>query len=272
MRYLPDNNLAYPARLSFLNGGVGSGFFVNYNSEKLFLVTAKHVLYKKYSGNELLLQDEVLEVLASDIDLVNEVRMKIKLSETPIATSDTKDVAVIYLGEISKNPNYSPGSNDKEYSFDLLPSVQTIKGHLVLVNSDNLIMYDDVLISNEVFTLGYPVSISTPEYPQIDYSKPLLRKGIVAGKNVEQRSIILDCPVYQGNSGGLVLQVTHMGNGGRRFQIIGLVSQFIPFFEVMQSMHHGYINRNLENSGYSVVVPCDDILDVIKINFTNDQQ
>ncbi len=171
------------------------------------------------------------------------------------------DVALVYLGTL--NP------------LTLIDGISIIKAgknsNFIMVHSNNLIPYKGVLISNEAFVIGYPTSIGTPENPQIDYEQPLLRKGIVAGKNDKNKSIILDCPVYQGNSGGLAMQMDE-ANGRRNFQIIGLVTEFIPFFEKMYSLHHHYQNLNLENSGYSVVVPSDHMLDVIRTKFTLDKK
>jgi hypothetical protein len=74
--------------------------------------------------------------------------------------------------------------------------------------------FADVLISNDVYIFGYPSSVG--HSGQLDHTRPLLRKGIVAGKNEAKNTIILDCPVHQGNSGGLALQID------RRLNIIVL--------------------------------------------------
>jgi hypothetical protein len=122
----------------------------------------------------------------------------------------------------------------------------------------------DVLISNEVFILGYPNSIGMPGASQIEQDQPLLRKGIIAGVNNSNKTIILDCPVYFGNSGGLALEVEHLPNGGKNFRVIGVVSQYIPFVEQLQSVQLKYTNTNVENSGYSVAVPMDTIFELTK--------
>jgi hypothetical protein len=70
--------------------------------------------------------------------------------------------------------------------------------------------FDDVYISNDIFLFGYPTALGREA--QLDESKPLLRKGIVAGKTEDGRFVI-DCPVYFGNSGGLVIEIVQTDSG-----------------------------------------------------------
>jgi hypothetical protein len=112
--------------------------------------------------------------------------------------------------------------------------------------------------------LGYPVSLSTSEMQQINYDVPLARKGIVAGKNNKNQSIILDCPVYGGNSGGLVLEINETGLGSGNIHLIGVVVQFVPFVEQWRNTRFPELqNTSLQNSGYSVALPVDNIYDLI---------
>jgi hypothetical protein len=65
--------------------------------------------------------------------------------------------------------------------------------------SDKDIKYfKDVNVGNEVYAFGYPTSITSVN-PWLNIKLPLLRKGIVAGKNELLNAII-------GNSGGLVME------------------------------------------------------------------
>jgi hypothetical protein len=121
---------------------------------------------------------------------------------------------------------------------------------LLGLSSDNFKLFKDVIVGNEVFVFGYPVSITQID-PWTDIKIPLLRKGIIAGKNDELKAIILDCPVFFGNSGGLVIEKEQVG-----FQIflkaIGIISQYVPFQ-----------GDWFQNSNYSIVVPMDFIEDLI---------
>lgn len=123
--------------------------------------------------------------------------------------------------------------------------------------------YAEVLIGNEVFIFGYPTSIGIKNVPQIDYTRPLLRKGIIAGKNEDKKNIILDCPVYYGNSGGPVVEVEEEGGTIRKFRVVGIISQFVPFEQEWFNLQHGYTNKDLENSGYSIATPLDAALELI---------
>jgi hypothetical protein len=123
--------------------------------------------------------------------------------------------------------------------------------------------FSEVEISNDVFVLGYPSSISTEEMKQIDFNSPLIRKGIVAGKNNSKKTLILDCPVYGGNSGGMVLEVNNTGLT-TNFHLIGIVVEFVPFVDQWENLKFkGLINSNFQNSGYSVVLPIDYIYDLV---------
>jgi hypothetical protein len=124
--------------------------------------------------------------------------------------------------------------------------------------------FDDVIISNEIFILGYPVSLGTTEIKQINYDLPLVRKGIVAGKNYENKTLILDCPVYGGNSGGLALEVNQDVPSETNIHLIGVVVQFVPFVEEWQNTKFPSLyNTHYQNSGYSIALPVDFIIELI---------
>ena len=124
--------------------------------------------------------------------------------------------------------------------------------------------YNEIIIGNDIYTFGFPTSIGIRKIPQIDYNIPLIRKGIIAGKNNSNSTIIIDCPVYQGNSGGPVVMVSKFGITGTEFTIIGIVSAWIPYEEVWVNTRTMQTNSELSNSGYSVVVPIDKVLEMIK--------
>jgi hypothetical protein len=194
-----------------------------------------------------------------DLQILTPVITELNLTLLPIKKNDSKDIVLVQMA------NLIPVSSSDQYTVSPLEGViRASVGNQsnVMVEDTNLKKFNDVLISNEVFILGYPSSLSFNNDPQIEYKRPLLRKGIVAGKNLIKETIILDCPVYFGNSGGIVIQVDEIGNGVRKFNIIGVVSQYIPFVERLKSLQLGYENVSFENSGYSVAVPTDTILEL----------
>jgi len=86
---------------------------------------------------------------------------------------------------------------------------------------------------------------------RLETKLPLLRKGIVAGKNESLDAIILDCPAYGGNSGGLVMEAEKVGSG-MNLRAIGIITNFVPF-----------TGNWLQNSGYSIVVPMNFVDELI---------
>ncbi len=265
MRYIPDNNLSYPILITLNDGSRGSGFHLNYHDTSLYIVTARHVLYNNTKKlptdpDNYVLKTNRIRVLSYTEDLNNiapsiyEIDLT-TLQPQALLVSNNHDIAVIKIADLVIQPgtairtaNFSPAFN----------SIQAQPGPLVTVMDSYFKNFNDVLISNEVIIFGYPVSLGSGIEPE----RPLLRKGIIAGKNLTNRTIILDCPVYQGNSGGLAIEVVH--NGLQRIShAIGVVASFVPFIEVFQSLHFGYKNQSFENSGYSIITPIDVIFDLI---------
>ncbi len=122
--------------------------------------------------------------------------------------------------------------------------------------------FSDVLIGNDVIVFGYPNSVGIPQQSDIDREKPLVRRGIIAGKNEKEKRIILDCPIYQGNSGGPAVQVIESW-GEKRFEIIGVVVAVIPLKEDTQNVQFGYTNSNYSNTGLSVALPMDFVFELL---------
>lgn len=48
------------------------------------------------------------------------------------------------------------------------------------------------------------------------------------------------------------------------FEIIGVVIQYVPFVEPVIGATHGGANAALANSGYSIVMPMDFVLELVK--------
>lgn len=268
MRYLPDDNLSYPILITLDDESKGSGFYLNYREKNIYVVTARHVLYinekkEEKDSDSFKLKTAKITVVSYDRDIKNlkqnicEIDLNV-LSKDNIIMSPDHDVVVIRIGDLIKKPNGHFTSNH----FPGYKELQNSGGSLVTITESFFKKFDEVSISNDVIMFGYPVSLGKG----IDYEKPLLRKGIVAGKNFKNRTIILDCPVYQGNSGGLVLEIEPPLSPIKKIKAIGLVSSFVPFIEVVKSLHFNYLNQNIENSGYSIITPIDVIEELIEKN------
>ena len=250
-RSLPDDNLAYPVLITLKNGGTGFGFYLN-DKAATYLVTAKHVLFDLVTGKvrsnelELLsysknLSDPTPNVITVDLSVLDSANIKPHPSE---------DIAVLELFSVRSAQSLSALSG--------VTVKQSAAQGLLGANLGVLRKFDQVLVGNEIVVMGYPTSLGLRAMPQIDSRRPLLRKGIVAGQNTEKRSIILDCPSYPGNSGGPALEVDTDGPFSRRYSIIGVIREFVPYAD------GGKTFTITANSGYSVATPLDFVLELIK--------
>jgi hypothetical protein len=259
-RAIPDNNLAFPILITIDNNIQGSGFFIDSGSS-LFLVTAKHVIFDKNGS----MNGKIASLLCYPPELFSkgkiiiEVDLSTQNKNGNIRIHPTHDVVAINVGSIVKKDNkdsifYNIGINQ----------IQSAGSGIVGLSKSNTTLFKNILISNQVYVFGYPTSIGIKNIPQIDYDIPLLRTGIISGINQSKEYIIIDCPIYQGNSGGPVIQVDQQDIGTHVFTVIGIVSQFVPFAEYWENKTNKYINVNISNSGYAVVVPIDKVLEIIK--------
>lgn len=258
-RAVPDDNLAYPVLVTLKSGVQGSGFFLNLQTA-MFLVTARHVLFKE-GTDDLLASEADLRSYAKDPNDKGKNIFQLDLLTLQqggnIKRHETQDIAIIRIG-------VSIQGNDVRsvHTLDGVVIKETAPSGILAVGASTIKRFAEVLTANNVFIFGFPTSIGLKAISQIDYLRPLLRAGVVAGTNEQAQTIILDCPAYGGNSGGPVLEVEEEGLE-KKFRIIGVVSQFVPVAETWRNMTHGYNNTNISNSGYAIAIPMDFVLDLI---------
>ncbi|MGD0819238.1 MAG: hypothetical protein ABSA71_00665 [Desulfomonilia bacterium] len=156
----------------------------------------------------------------------------------------THDVAFIRIGI----PKKVKGEDIMKLQKGVIKKQGTGVGGL---SKDNFKLFKDVIVGNQVFVFGYPTSISGIN-PWLDTKLPLLRKGTIAGKNENLNAIILDCPAFQGNSGGLVIEVEQESIDKIKYKAIGLITNLVP-----------YAGAWIQNSGYSIVVPMDFVEELL---------
>jgi len=255
---LPQDNLGLPVLVTLSNGNTGSGFFIE-DARFLYLVTAKHVLFDPVSH----------ALLAPSLRL---------LSYSKDLTDSTPNSETLDLFALQRSGNIKPHPSEdvvvvKAFSLRMVegkrrtfpePGVtfvrQSTEG-LVTASVESVTSFKDVQIGDDVIVFGYPTSLGLQQMPQLDTSRPLLRKGIVAGTNPQTKSLILDSPSYFGNSGGLVMELV------RAYQvtllrIIGVVVSFVPFVQAGASQTFAF--QMASNSGYSIAVPMDFVLELIR--------
>jgi len=270
-RDVPDDNLAYPVLIEWAGGrGFASGFYLN-TPDNIYLVTAKHVLFHQLEessaspGKELDLRSPSATLLSRDKDDPRNTSYRLSVNldglrgRNEVKWHDTRDVAVVHIAR-----RIGTGEPRK---LEFVPGVDaiTFDVHLHGFPVEGAIGIDGVLEANEVVVFGYPNSIGyhVKEDSQLDPEQPLLRRGIVAGTNPKKRTIILECPVFPGNSGGLVIQINR-GVLQSAFRGIGVISEVVPFKHEWKSHFFGWSNRTHENSGYATATPMDYVLELIE--------
>ncbi len=252
-RAIPDDNLAYPVLIAG-EGVLGSGFFLN-SKDYIYLVTAKHVLSDVTSHALFVPMVKLLAYPPNPNDQTrNTMLLDLSTLEKAghIKRHPSADVVVVKIAKVDS-------AVDKQL-VSSLPGVvftESAPAGIISVALDAVKEFKDVLVGNEVVLFGYPSSLGITNIPQIEYSRPLLRRGMVAGLNRQNKSIILDCPVYPGNSGGPAIELEPDGFN-IKFRVIGVVSQFVPWVNSAGG------NTTVSNSGYSVVTPMDFVLELIK--------
>lgn len=269
-RALPEDYVKYPVLVTLESGRTASGFYMNGEKGEAYFVTAKHLLFENDASGQPALkgQKALLMSYPKEENLKEPILLQLDLQDLYsygyLRAHKEKDAVVVKIGSINevngtKALAFYPGVHLAAKVGEPVPDGSLVGAHGGVTRN-----YRDVAVGNAAFIFGYPVSLGIESYPQIDYKKPLLRKGVIAGKNDEKMSIILDCPVNYGNSGGPVVEVEKVGLTETHYYIIGMVSEFIPFDDKWYGIQNPGAVKQIENSGYSVVVPIDTILELIK--------
>jgi hypothetical protein len=262
----------------------GTGFFLNAVSA-VYLITARHVLFNEAvrldPNQSRPLQCKRAELLSYSKNPKEQqlnhfsVDLQALYQAGKIKGHSSHDVAVVQIARIvTANPASAPSvpatapqpaNGSEAQSIEMIPGVvlsPSAPSGILGVSWDTVEKFDQVLTANDVYILGFPGSIGLQQAPQIDYSTPLLRKGIVAGTNSTKRTIVLDCLTFHGNSGGPVLEAIHQGLQ-IKFRVIGVVSQYVPVAETWVNTTQSYFNMQLYNSGYSIAEPMDFVLELV---------
>lgn len=266
MYNIPMTNWSYPVLIEFTNGS-GTGFFIE-KAEKSYLVTAKHVLMdlntnafrEKTVSIKYLSLDELGELKGVTNFVIN---LELLMSNGKIYIHPEKDIIVLDIFE------YIIDEGEIKIKFrGEIDIIGGINGSYPLFGENLLIKIQQIKITNEIYIFGYPTSIGIKANPQYDYNLPLIRKGIVSQIYKEKGTIILDCQVQHGNSGGAVVQVAEI-DGQTIFGVIGVQIQYIPYI-TKQAIYGsgGFLAGQVEdnkNSGYSVAVAMNSVIELIEM-------
>jgi hypothetical protein len=260
-RAIPDDNLAYPVSIELSDDTGGSGFFL-YSGTNVYLVTAAHVLFEP--------KDKITAKVATLISYSKDPKetgrniflldLKTLLESKKIQKHSTEDVAIVTIANVVGKTDKG---QDKLAPVSGVDFKENAPAGILSVDINNVKRFGDVLTANFIYVFGYPTSLGIKDVPQLDQYRPLLRFGIIAGTNPARRTIILDCPVYPGNSGGPVLEVEEKNFNERSFRVIGVITDFVPFEETWENKRYKYTNSTISNSGYAVAVSMDPVLELI---------
>lgn len=255
------NVIDSPVLISLADGGTGSGFYLS-TSNHIFLVTAKHVLFDLTTGR---MRATNATLTSYSTGSNGSVRCELRLNLGQLAAD----------GEIRAHPTHD--TTVVRFGASHESEISTVRRHVIVVTNPSpgvlrtsagtLRRKKDVRIGDDIYVFSYPTSLNPaslglPLPVAFDPERPLLRKGIVAGKDDKAERIIIDSSVFFGNSGGPVVELQSHETGAY-FNIIGVVSQFIPFTDMSESKRLHTITVAQYNSGYAVVEPADFILDLL---------
>ncbi|MFO0357608.1 MAG: serine protease [Sphingobacteriaceae bacterium] len=254
MRDIPEQNLSFASLIS-IGQSSGSGFLLNIK-ESTFLVTARHVLFDE--ENNFKKRDEFFEIASpSSVETDYSVsRLRVNFDSVRHLYSKNSDVAVV---EIGKNEHLKSNNTYViTYSKDVVEIEKSVNNPTITIE-ETISKIEDVIIANDVYVFGYPTSLGIQPNKFFDATRPLLRKGIVSNIYKKNNTIILDCAVYPGNSGGPVLQISS-DDRMHRYRIIGVVSKYIPFAQEWRNNREKLVNVEYVNSGYSVATAMDEVI------------
>lgn len=267
-RAIPADNLSYPVLITLksandLNVGFGSGFYLN-TDDAVYLVTAKHVLAAALPNpttQKIEVPDATFEALSYSKDLPNQ---RILLSVDLAAVSQSgalkihpsQDVVVVKVAVVAEAKGSGGGDNRKIAGVPGVTAKEMAQSGLLGVSMAAVKKFDQVLVGNDAILYGYPVSLALRKNALFDAFHPLLRKGLIAGQDAQQRSIIIDGPVYRGNSGGPVFEIDRDALQ-TRFYLVGVLTDFVPLVESTEDFGFQL------NSGYSVARPMNFVLELI---------
>ena len=241
--------------IKYNSGGSASGIIVG-DSSYMYLVTARHCFFNE-ANKKLTLVDSLAFLIyyvndafggKSDTLLVN---LSNAHRQSDLLFDPANDIAILTL---AKTTGYTNSGNPIfNYTRSTTKLSKLAPGGVGL---ELCLDFKNVDVGDDCTIIGYPSSLQINSVNDYDFQRPLLRKGAIAGKDKTKGSIIVDCPSYQGNSGGPVFasSIYDKSNLG----LIGVVSRSILHVEQLESSYYKTtVSVNLSNSGYTVVVPIE---------------
>lgn len=249
------------------NGNYGSGLFYQ-DRVNTYLVTARHVLMnniKDASGKTInyALKDKVGKISYYSGDTETSlakglvINFEALLKKGYLKYSLTSDILVCKIG-ITDTIGYTKVIYDR-FNVTKLNNTSKINNY----RPESTSSFEESILGKDVFIFGYPKTLGLKNNNQYDFNRPILRKGVIAGKYANNKTIVIDCPSFGGNSGGPVIQIFKK-DFVTEGKLIGIVVSFIPLVETWNNPRYNITNIEFVNSGYSVVEPIEKINELIK--------
>lgn len=122
-----------------------------------------------------------------------------------------------------------------------------------------------------VGTFGYPANLAA--VGSVYRTKPLYRQGVVSWvpskDDTLNSEILIDIPSYPGNSGGPAIIISRFTPNQLTVEpfkatFVGIVSRFVPQIIEAQDIQGWYRTTIVQNSGLTVIVPADRVLEIIQ--------
>ena len=239
----------------------GTGFYLM-STQEFFMVTAKHVLFgSDPTSTNLVAREATLLSYGkgedSELRATNILSLDELLRQSMIRVSTNQDVAVVKLG------SYEPPSRKVRLG-------NAVKGlaarpSLFGFEMQHITLFDEVRAGTEAYIVGFPRSLGQSKFVRhaVDPDRPLFRRGVIAGKNPSQQNLVVDAPVYQGNSGGPLILKLRGDAGDEYLRLAGVVSEFVPFERVLTDNRNQGFVLEIVNSGYAVAIPMDAVLSLL---------
>ena len=249
----------------------GTGVYLS-ESNHLFLVTAAHCIFNPSSTNalELINSNAFLSSLARETNVTARAVLFLDLQKLAqngkIKRHQSHDVAVIDLGAYASTND----SSRLSVALNLGATTSTTSSFPTPWDAQELCKtFANVSVGSDSYVLGYPVNLlkalPNGQHPEIDFTSPLVRKGIISQKNNFTQKLIIDSAVFGGNSGGPVLIVEHPNLGQLRFSMVGIIIQYIPAEASVELRTSTSPTASIiVNSGYGVAEPVDYALELIQ--------
>lgn len=242
------------------NLGTGSGFFLQDTLTKyLYLATASHVLISNTPQPSV--PDTIfITGYRENVDTDSTYKFKLSIADClksgNLLFDQKNDIALIRFAKLIDMGSYA----SIQYPSFVIKLTKETK--IESWPTDLSVSIEEIIPGSDLFVIGFPQSLGLQG--NFDMNRPLMRKGIVAGKDLKLNRIIGDGAVYFGNSGGIAVAI-HYKNNSFDLRLAGLVSQYIPFDESLFDKRGNQRSIDYRNSGYSVIIPSNSILSLIKL-------